>query len=818
MILHRAATLAALLPALLAAAQAPGQAAPAQPATIAARTQGMDRRDGFIPVYLDEKQGKILLEIPRDSLRFLMFAQEATGLGSNPLGFDRGGAQDDQVVRVQRSGERLLVIFENWKYRSSLGLDSPNGRSVAESFPPSTMAALPVIVEEKGRLLVDATDFFIRDWLSVGERLQGEHEGSYALVKERSTVYAPYTKGFPDNTEVDVAQTFAANGRPGNTVSEVAADGRAFTLRVHYSLVRLPDDGYRPRAADPRIGFFGIDFKDFGQPIQARLDQHWISRFRLQRADPRDPNSPIKNPIVYYIDPAIPEPIHSASVVGANFWVQAFDRAGLKGGFVVKDLPAGADPMDVRYNLVLWINRNERGWSFGGSLGDPRTGENLKGVAHMDSHRNRTAYNLYAALMGADPSPADTHFVLGRVRQVTAHEMGHTLGMAHNYVASTYERASVMDYPAPRVMLNARGEVDLSQAYAMGPGEYDIWAIRWAYGIFPEASEADSLKAIMKEGLEKGYLYLTDQDARPEFASDPRANLWDDAATAAIFLQRQMDVRRVAMKNFGLRNIRAGEPVALLQDRFVPLYLFHRFGINAAARAIGGMEYSFALRGDGETATRIVEPARQREALRLLIAALGPSELAIPDTVLRLMSPAPPGYSGGVELFQSRTRPAFDELGAARTLAQMIVDAVLQRDRAARLVEFAPHQKSPLTLSEAIDALAGATLMKSAPGDAKSEAILKVTRRALVDRMLLLAADSNALGQVRAVARYKLAAWRTMAKQRAAAGSVDDRAHWAAIASDIAHYEEEGTLPTLTPAPRAPPGDPFGDDDGDAFP
>jgi hypothetical protein len=582
---------------------------------------------------------------------------------------------------------------------------------------------------------------------------------------------------------------------------------------VHYSLVKLPDDGFRPRVADPRIGFFGIDFKDFAQPIQGRLDVHWISKFRLERTDPKDPNSPIKNPIVYYIDPAIPEPMHSASVTGAKFWSEAFDRAGLKGAFVVKDLPAGADPMDIRYNIVLWINRNERGWSFGGPLADPRTGESMKGLAHMDSHRNRTAYNLYAALMGADPSPADTHFVLGRVRQVTAHEIGHSLGLAHNYIASTYERGSVMDYPAPRLMLDAKGNVDVSQAYAMGPGDYDVWAIHWGYGIFPAATEADSLRAIMAEGLKKGYLYLTDQDARPDYSSDPRTNLWDDAATADLFLQRQMDVRRVAMKEFGLRNIREGEPVALLQDRFVPVYFLHRFGISAVARTLGGMEYSFAVRGDGEAATKMIDPARQRAALKMLTGALAPAELAIPDSVLRLMSPAPPGYGGGVEIFQSRTRPAFDELGAARTLAQMIIDASLQRDRAARLVEFAAHQTNPLTLSEVIDALAAATLNKSATA-AKDEAILKVSRRALIDRVILLAADTVAQTEVRAIAEFKLVAWRATAKQRAMAGSVENRAHWAAIEAVIGRYLEEGEVPKLTPALRPPPGDPFGDDDG----
>src|SRR6185369_1958633 len=458
-----------------------------------------------------------------------------------------------------------------------------------ESFPPSIIASLPVVAEEGDRTLIDMTEVAYRDWNDVSGSLARLNQGAYSVVRDRSAIDREHTRAHPGNTEIDVALTFATTGRPGGIVGRVAPDGRAFTLRQHISILPLPDASYRPRELDPRVGFYGVTFKDYGQPIQRALEQRWISRHRLQRVDPNDPRSPIKNPIRYWVDPGIPEPMRQATLDGVRFWTDAFAKAGLAGGFVAEFLPVTEDPLDARYNVVQWENRHERGWSVGGSLGDPRTGEILKGMARMDSHRARTDYNLYAALVGADAADADTAFVLARVRQVSAHEVGHTLGLQHNYIASTYERASVMDYPAPRVRLAQNGEIDLTQAYGKGPGDYDVWAIRWGYGIFPAATERDSLAAIVAEGLRKGYLYLSDGDARPENASDPRTNLWDDASTAGEFLTHQMDARRIALARYGLRNIREGEPLSILQDRFPLLYYFHRFAINSVTKTLGGL-------------------------------------------------------------------------------------------------------------------------------------------------------------------------------------------------------------------------------------
>ncbi|MDZ4258485.1 MAG: zinc-dependent metalloprotease [Gemmatimonadales bacterium] len=790
----------------LAAAPAPALSAQQRPA-IAEAAKNFARQPGFIPVLHDTTTGKVWLELPDTGQRALFLVTLATGLGSNPIGLDRGANGMTQVVRFERTGASMRMVFENWRYRSSG--DSAHLRTIRESFAESPVLALPITAESDGRVTVDAGELLFHDWNDVAGTLQRSQEGSWQVVKDRSRLHAPLTKTFPRNTELDVELAFSSSSG-GRITRTILPDRGAFLLRQHLTLLALPDDDYRPRTWDPRTGYFGIAWQDYFQPLDGRLQQRVINRHRLQRRDPSDPRSPWIQPIVYYIDPGIPEPVKSATWEGAKWWEAAFNQAGLVGGFRVEWLPADADPMDIRYNVVQWENRNERGWSIGGALSDPRTGEMLKGMARMDSHRARTDQNIVAALLGANSAPADTAMILARIRQVTAHEIGHTLGLAHNYIASTRDRASVMDYPAPRARV-LNGEIDLSDSYASGAGEFDVWAIRWGYGIWPAEQEADTLAAIVKEGLARGYLFLSDGDARPASAADPRTNLWDDGATPAAFLRDQLDVRRVGLSRFGLGNLRSGEPIALLEERLAPLYHWHRFAVASVAKAIGGIEYQYAVSGDGQTAVRPIPPAAQRAALEQLIATLDPAVLALPDTVIRLLPPVPGALADPVEGFRSRTTPMFDELGAARSLAQHTVDNILQRERLARLVAMAARDGSALTVAQVIDRLVAATW--GGGDDSPYRATLRrIAARAVVDRLLELAADRNADQQVRDIVEWKLD---EIGRRAAAALPVNTDpavvAHRRAIQRDITRWIERRELPAPTPPLPLPPFDPFGD-------
>ncbi|HEY3568008.1 MAG TPA: zinc-dependent metalloprotease [Thermoanaerobaculia bacterium] len=820
---------AALLLATPSFAAPPKEAAEAPsgaPPTIAKATANYEKRAGLLTFYVDRQKGKVWLEVPAakdksgEVASYLYQEAIATGLGSNPVGLDRGQLGDTRIVTFRRVGGRVLVEQPNLKFRA-LTEDPAEREAVRESFATSILWAGEITAQDPdGSALVDFTPFLVRDAHEIAAKMRLAQQGSWSLDPARSVVDPENCKAFPENVEFEALLTYQSSD-PGRLVRETAPTPNAVTLVQHHSLVRLPDPGYKPRLFDPRAGYFGVEFKDYAAPIAAPVDVRYLSRHRLEKVDPTAARSRVKNPIVYYVDPGAPEPIRSALIEGAGWWKEAFDKAGFIDAFQVKVLPPGADPLDVRYNVIQWVHRATRGWSYGGGVTDPRTGELLKGHVTLGSLRVRQDRLIFEGLEGADKTgtgaPDDpVQLALRRIRQLAAHEVGHSLGLAHNFAASTYGRASVMDYPAPLVGIKD-GKLDFSNVYATGMGAWDIQAIRYGYTEFPPGTdEKAGLDAIMKEGLSKGLIFLTDQDARPEGSASPITHLWDNGPDAAEGLRHELAVRRIGLAHFGEHNVAPGQPLALLQEVLVPLYFHHRYQLEAASKVVGGLQYTFALRGDGQPPSKPVDGAAQRKALAAILDVLSPETLDLPDSIVDLLLPRPDEYNPNEEMFAGLTSPTFDPLSAAATGADMAVRLLLNPQRTARLVDFHRRDPSLPGLEEVLKGMEGRVFGGGAP---KSERLAEVRRTeqwVLVRRLIDLSRDPMAAPGVRSRVDAELHSLAGRLGKKGGTGA--EAANDAFLAREIDRYLDRRGVEDAAKRPEppaAPPGQPIGmPDDG----
>lgn len=814
--------------------------------SFAETTRGLQQLDGYLPLYWDAEGGRLLLEISRFNSEFLYQVSLPTGVGSNPIGLDRGQLGDTRVVYFERVGPKVLLVEPNQRFRA-LSTDAAERRAVEESFARSVLWGFKVEATEGSRVLVDATAFFLRDAHGVAARLRESNQGQYRLDESRSAVYLPRTKVFPKNTEVEVTLTLTTEGPAGALVRETVPHPQSVTVRVHHSLVELPDAGYRPRSLDPRVGVNAVEFYDYASPFDQPIEKRWIVRHRLEKKSPQAALSEAVKPIVYYVDSGAPEPIRSALVEGAAWWAQAFEAAGFRDAFQVKILPPDVDPMDARYHVINWVHRSTRGWAYGSSITDPRTGEIIKGNVTLDSQRirqdnligtglvpvfgdpTRGAGSTWAGCeLGAagddaeylaqlDPSHDPARMSLARIRQLSAHEVGHTLGLAHNFAASTYGRGSVMDYPAPLVEIKD-GRLDLSNAYATGIGTYDKFAVTYAYAQFPAgADETAELERVVTEGVSAGMLFISDADARPAGAAHPLANLWDNGADPVRMLRHEMEVRRIALRQFGLANIPKGTPLSLLEAKFLPLYLHHRYQLQAAVKSVGGLHYTYAVKtAAGGTSPaevqQVVPAARQREALAAVLDTIKVEELTVPPRILQLIPPRAFGYEGGTqELFAKRTDPAFDPLAAAVVAADLAVTRLLEPRRAARLIQFHALDRANPDFEEVTAALSARTWGAQVPADAYQASVLRAVQSLAVTRLMDLAGDDDAAPQVRAVATKALRNLLLRRLKEAAPEGTGWDAHWSATAEEIERFLERPDTPRKrTPPPPTPPGDPIG--------
>src|SRR5437660_5156278 len=729
--------------------------------SIAEKVAGMQKFPGYFSFYWDAKAGKVWLEIDKWNTEFLYVESLPAGIGSNDIGLDRGQLGNRYVVRFERTGPRVLLTASNYGFRANSD-DADERRAVKDAFAESTLWGFEVAAEDGNRALVDASSFYLRDVHGIPGTLQRSQQGQFRIDGSRCAFYLANTKNFPKNTEVETTLTFTTEGEAGPLVRTVTPVAQAITVRERVSFVELPPPGFKPRVNDPRAGYFGITYMDFATPISEPITKRYIDHHRLQKKDPSATVSEPVKPIVYYVDRGAPEPVRSALIEGASWWNQAFEAAGYKNAFRVEVMPPDADPMDVRYNVIQWVHRSTRGWSYGSSLDDPRTGEIIQGRVSLGSLRDRQDFLIAQGLLapyGKDRGVVDRimqQVVLARLRQLAAHEVGHTLGLQHNFAASTTNRASVMDYPAPLVKLGADGLPDLSDAYAKGIGEWDKVAIAYGYQDFSAGTdEQAALDKILSDAFARGLRYLTDQDARPASSSSSYTHLWENGANVIDGLAQVMKVRAAAMNRFGENNIREGAPMATLEDVLAPLYMYHRYQVEATAKLVGGEDYTFSLRGKGDRNPQIIAPEEQKRALFAVLDTLKPENLALPESLLKLIPPRPPGYGRTREDFRIRTFPTFDALAPAEAFANHVSDFLLNQERAARLVEF--HARDPRNpgFDEVLDRILEVT-WKAPTGTGYQAEIRRTVNMVVLSDLMALAAGERASNQVRAIAEFKL--------------------------------------------------------------
>ncbi|MEZ4935275.1 MAG: zinc-dependent metalloprotease [Saprospiraceae bacterium] len=767
---------------------------------ISSKTKGMQAYPGFFNFYWDEKQGKVWLEIDKFEQEFLYINSLQAGIGSNDIGLDRGQLGRERVVKFSRSGDKILMTNINYKYRANSG-NADERLAVEEAFAQSVLWGFEVSTENKNAVLVDATRFLLQDAHGVAKRLQQSKQGTYKLEDSRSAVYLPRTKNFPKNTELEATITFVGEAK-GDWIRSVTPTPDVVTVRMHHSLVELPDGNYQPRHYDPRSGYISTSYFDYATPIDQPVVKRFITRHRLEKKDPSAAISDPVEPIIYYLDRGAPEPIKSALMEGASWWNQAFEAAGYRNAFQVKELPPDADPMDVRYNLIQWVHRSTRGWSYGGGVNDPRTGEIIKGKVTLGSLRVRQdfliAQGLLAAYENGDtPDPRLLEMALARLRQLSAHEVGHTLGFTHNFAASYNDRSSVMDYPHPYITMDDRGNIDFSKSYDDKIGEWDKRMVIYGYSQFAEGvNEKAALDKILQENQTMGLLFISDDDSRPAGSAHPYSHLWDNGTSPTAELRRMAKVRAKALENFGLNSIPNGTPLADLERILVPLYLSHRYQVEGVSKLIGGVQYTYTVKGFETTANDDWKPTAvsdeiQQDALLALLETLDTRYLEIPKHIRYLIPPQPEGYHRDRETFKSYTGLVFDPMAAAESSADNVIAFLLNPERLARLI--AQKANDPERVMS-VNYVFGQLLSRAFFNERKTvyqEEIAWMVEKLVVLHLIQLAADKSANKQVNALALYELDRLTQDFVREMDEEKVDDRrAHLVYMLNEISQFRQ----------------------------
>ena len=770
--------------------------------------KNITRYEGYFTFYYDEGNDKIFLEIENLDKEFLYVNALSEGIGSNDIGLDRGQLGNTRVVKFIKAGNKLLLIQPNQYYRAITN-NIEEKKSVEQAFAKSILRGFRIKEFKNGKYLVDATSFFIRDAHGVMGRLSVKKQGKYTLDRSRSAINLERTRAFPENVEFDVMITF--KGVPkGYDIRSVVPTSTSVTVNQHHSFIELPDNNYTPRKFDPRSGANAMSYLDYATPVNEPIKKRFIYRHRLEKKNPNAIKSEAVEPIIYYLDRGTPEPVRSALLDGARWWNQAFESIGFTNAFQVKMLPEDADLLDIRYNVIQWVHRSTRGWSYGASVSDPRTGEIIKGHVSLGSLRIRQDFLIAQALQAPyTNNDTDDQFALemalARIRQLSAHEVGHTIGLAHNFAASTKGRSSVMDYPHPTLSIKD-GKVDFTDAYDTKIGDWDKVSIAYSYGEYLEDEDA-SLSKLLDEAFKKGARFISDQDARPLGSAHAYAHLWDNGSDVSEELENLLSIRRNSIANFSKDNIKSNQPYSVLEDVFVPLYFLHRYQTEGVIKVIGGLDYTYAIKDDGNTIVKRIPGKLERKALVSVIKTLSVEELAIPKKILDLFPPRAFNYGRTRESFKSKTGVAFDPFGAVETASAMTLGLLLHPERVTRLVQHKSLDSSQLGLVEVLDDLIANSFQKSYKNSYYQE-LQNIVNYQVLNHLFYLSSNKDMYWQVNAIVNDKIDKINTLLNNSKTPGI--QKIYHKDMIKMISNFKKNPTKFKKPITPKIPDGSPIG--------